>query len=174
MPRAIGVNKTNKLLISILFIELILLITVVINISIKIKALWIQLLPILFLVYKAIQQAQKLPDSIIVNKPIRHVPDLYYQAYAPAIILAVLIWYDLNWIILVPLHVVLFIPLYRFQPVISCLKRINFKLYYIWIKQIISWAVNYTIFFIFLMIGVNLKKRQQSALSYIKHKLNLR
>jgi len=174
MPRAIGVNNTNNLLISLLFIEFVLLIITVVIISKEIFLLWFLLLPILFLVYKAISQAQKLPDKIIVNKPIRHAPDLYYQVYAPAIILAVLIWYDFKWALLVPIHIALFIPLYRLHPFISWFKRINFKLYYIWTRQIISWVVNYTLFFMFILFGVNLKKRQLSALGYIKYKLNLK
>jgi 1,4-dihydroxy-2-naphthoate octaprenyltransferase len=174
MPRAIGVNNTNNLLISLLFIEFVLLIITVVIISKEIFLLWFLFLPILFLVYKAISQAQKLPDKIIVNKPIRHAPDLYYQVYAPAIILAVLIWYDFKWALLVPIHIALFIPLYRLHPFISWFKRINFKLYYIWTKQIISWVVNYTLFFMFILFGVNLKKRQLSALGYIKYKLNLK
>lgn len=174
MPRTIGVNNTNNLLIILLLIELVLLLTTVIVVSNEIISLWILLLPILFLVYKAISQAKKLPDNIIVNKPIRHAPDLYYQVYAPAIILAVLTWYNFKWALLVPIHIALFIPLYRLHPFISWFKRINFKLYYIWTKQIISWVVNYTLFFMFILIGVNLKKRQLSALGYIKYKLNLK
>ena len=174
MPRVIGVNKTNTLLITLLLIELALLLTTIVIIGNQIVPLWLLLLPILFLVNRAIKQVQKLPDNIIVNKPIRHAPDLYYQVYGPAIILAVLVWYDFKWVLLVPIHITLFIPLFRLHPLISWYKRINFKLYYIWTRQLISWVINYTIFFMFLLIGVNLKKRQLSALGYIKYKLNLK
>ena len=174
LPRAIGVQKTNTLLIYLLLIETILILLQIVIVASEILLLWLLLIPILFLIYKAFKQAQKLPNHIIVNKPIRHAPDLYYQVYAPALILGALVLYNFVWIVLVPIHIALFIPLFRLHPIISWFQRINFKRYYICVKQIISWGVNYTIFFMFILIGVNLKKRQLSALGYIKYKLNLK
>ncbi len=174
LPRAIGVQKTNTLLIYLLLIETILILLQIVIVASEILLLWLLLIPILFLIYKAFKQAQKLPNHIIVNKPIRHAPDLYYQVYAPALVLGALVLYNFVWVVLVPIHIALFIPLFRLHPIISWFQRINFKRYYICVKQIISWGVNYAIFFMFILIGVNLKKRQLSALGYIKYKLNLK
>lgn len=174
LPRAIGVNKTNTLLITLLTVELVLIVSKICIVAKQITALWLLLIPIIFLVYRAHKQAHQLPDNIIVNKPIRHATDLYYQVYAPALILGILVLSNFMWVILVPIHIALFIPLFRLHPIISWFQRINYKRYYIWVRQIISWIVNYSLFFMFILIGVNLKKRQLSALGYIKQKLNLR
>ena len=91
LPRAIGVQKTNTLLIYLLLIETILILLQIVIVASEILLLWLLLIPILFLIYKAFKQAQKLPNHIIVNKPIRHAPDLYYQVYAPALILGALV-----------------------------------------------------------------------------------
>lgn len=174
LPRAIGVYKTNTLIIILLVIEFCLILAKIFIIASNIAYFWLLLIPIMYLVYRANKQRQKLKDNIIVNKPIRHVPDLYYQVYAPALILGILVLHQFIWILLVPIHIALFIPVYRLHPIISWFQRINFKRYYIWLKQMVSWIVNYTIFFMFILIGVNLKKRKLSALGYIKYKLNLK
>lgn len=174
LPRAIGVKKTNTLIIILLLVELILIVSKISIAATQITALWLLLIPIIFLLHKAIKQVQQLPNNIIVNKPIRHAPDLYYQVYAPALILGVLVLNNFMWLLLVPIHIALFIPLFRLHPIISWYQRINFKRYYIFVRQILSWIVNYTLFFMFILIGVNLKKRQLSALGYIKQKLNLK
>ncbi len=181
LPRIIGVLKTNALLKFLLYSELFLCTYVILLVAIKQKILYLLFIGVLYLVYKAIIQSKNLKDNIIVNRPIRHIPDLYYQVYAPAIILFALVLHNLNWLILLPVHIALFIPFFRLQPIISWLQRISFKLYniskllyYIVIRQLLSRIVNYTIFFLFLLIGVNLKIRKISALGYFKIKLHIK
>ena len=181
LPRIIGVLKTNALLKFLLYSELFLCTYVILLVAIKQKILYLLFIGVLYLVYKAIIQSKNPKDNIIVNRPIRHIPDLYYQVYAPAIILFALVLHNLNWLILLPVHIALFVPFFRLQPIISLLQRISFKLYniskllyYIVIRQLLSRIVNYTIFFLFLLIGVNLKTRKTSALGYFKMKLNIK
>jgi 4-hydroxybenzoate polyprenyltransferase len=174
LPRAIGVYKTNTLIITLLILEFCLILTKIFIVTFDNIYLSILLIPLVFLTYRAIKQSQTQTDNIIVNKPLRHSTDLYYQVYAPALILGVLVLQQFIWIILVPVHIALFVPLFRLHPIISWFQRINFRYYYIWVKQILSWIINYSIFFIFMLIGVNLKKRKLSALGYIKQKLNLK
>ncbi len=183
LPRIIGVRKTNTLLKIILYSELFISTIVIILVTLKQSILCLLFIIVLYLIYKAIKQTRNLKDEIIVNRPIRHIPDLYYQVFAPVIILFALILNNINWFFLFPIHIALFVPFFRLQPIISWLHRISFKiyyiltllkLYYIMIRQLLSWIVNYTIFFLFLLIGVNLKNRKTSALGYIKTKLKIK
>ncbi len=178
LPRIIGVRKTNALLKISLYSELFLCTYVILLVAEKQKTLLLLFIVVFYLIYKLIKQSRNLKDNIIVNRPIRHIPDLYYQVYAPAIILFALVLNNINWIFLLPIHIALFVPFFRLQPIISWLYIISFKLYniskllyYIVIRQLLSWIVNYTIFFLFLLIGVNLKIRKTSALGYFKTKL---
>ncbi|MCF8429590.1 MAG: UbiA family prenyltransferase [Bacteroidia bacterium] len=174
LPRIIGVRKTNALLKFLLYSELFLCTYVILLVALKQKILYLLFFVVFYLIYKAIKQSRNLKDNIIVNRSIRHIPDLYYQVYAPAIILFTLVFYNVNWLILLPIHIALFVPLFRFHPIVSWFQRINFKLFYIWLRQLLSWIVNYTIFFFFLLIGVNLKIRKISALGYLKIKLHIK
>ena len=173
LPRMLGVKATNNLLKFLVCAEALVGIFVIYLVGLQEAWLWLLCTAVLYLLYKAYMQAQALPDDIIVNRPIRHIPDLYYQVYAPAIILLVLVIKNPIWLLIAPIHIALFVPMFRLHPIISWFQRINFRLYYIWIRQLTSWIVNYTIFFLFLLIGVNLKNRQISALGYLKKKLNL-
>lgn len=174
LPRILGVKSTNNLLKFLLYTETAIGLFVIYLIGLQDAWLRLLFLAVLYLIYKAILQKRTLHDDIIVNRPIRHIPDLYYQVYAPAIILLVLVIQNPIWILIAPIHIALFVPLFRLHPIISWFQRINFRLYYIWIRQLISWIVNYTIFFLFLLIGVNLKSRQTSALGFLKKKLHFK
>ena len=173
LPRMLGVKATNNLLKFLLCAEALVSFFVIYLVGLQEAWLWLLCIAVLYLLYKAYRQAQALHDDIIVNRPIRHVPDLYYQVYAPAIILLVLVIKNPIWLLIAPIHIALFVPLFRLHPIISWFQRINFRLYYIWIRKLTSCVVNYTIFFLFLLIGVNLKNRQTSAWGYLKKKLHL-
>ncbi len=102
------------------------------------------------------------------------LPNTLYQFYLPLITLINLVicvhWY---WIVWLPIHLTLLIPLFRYHPIISWWQRqkIVFHRFKINIRQIASWVINYSLYFLFLLIGVNLKKRKLSAKGYIKTKL---
>ena len=174
LPRILGVNGTNNLLKFLLVTELGISIGVIYILGQEQPWLWLLIVAVFYLIYRAYIQVRTMYDNIIVNRPIRHLPDLYYQVFAPAIILLALVVQDYYWLLIVPVHVVLFVPAFRLHPIISWFQRINFRLYYIWLRQLISWIVNYTIFFLFLLVGVNLKSRQTSAMGFVKKKLHLK
>lgn len=168
LPVKIGEQRTSGLIRSLICCEL-LAVLVMIFAAIKIdQKLVILFLPVLYLVYTGYRIYRK-PEGNAIKK-FRHIPDLFYQFYTPALALVALVSENHKWLVIVPFHLVLFIPFFRFHPLISFVQRINFKLYYIWLRQLMSWVVNYTIFFLFLLIGVNLKKRNISAIDYLKGK----
>jgi 1,4-dihydroxy-2-naphthoate octaprenyltransferase len=107
------------------------------------------------------------------SKELILLPNHFYQYYLPIINLLNLIiainWY---WIIWMPIHLILLIPVFRYYPILSWWRRqeIAFHRFHIYLKQLISWIVNYSLFLLFLLIGVDLKKRKISAMGYIKNK----
>ncbi len=171
LPRVLGVKKTNNLLWLFLIAESIISLVFIALASMQYKILLVLVAPYVYIVYRAYSSRKSLSNHLIVNQKTRHLPDAFYQFYAPLCILFALIVKHHNWAILVPMHFFLFIPRFKFHPIKSWFQRINFKLFFIGVKQLASWVVNYTIFFLFLIVGVNLRKEKTSAIKYLKKKL---
>ena len=172
LPNRLGAARTNKLIKMLMFAELVFACSVIFTLS-QYNVLFLVLyLPVLYLVYRSVRTKKKQEDTILAAQQNHHLPDLFYQFYAPAFILLILISVDGRWGILIPFHLVLFIPFFRFHPVLSWWQRINFRLYFIALRYVLSWMVNYTIFFVFLLAGVNLKKRNTSAIAYLKDRFS--
>lgn len=108
----------------------------------------------------------------IFTTPFSQLPNTLYQFYFPIFILLTLILHDIKWAFWLPFHLTFLIPYAKYKPITSWWQRINFRKGYIAVKQVLSWFVNYAIFIFFLMLGVNLRKKNMSAKSFIKTKIN--
>ena len=176
LPRHIGVKKTDSLLKICLLLEAIILFVFIMLIGQNYTGFYLLLFPFAYKLYKGFSQYLILKNKYIVTNFIRHIPDAYFQYYFPISILLLLIISNIRWAILLPIHLILFVPNFRFQPLISLWHRIHFRLYfnyiyYSYIRKIISWIINYSIFFLFLLFKVDLKKRNISAINYLKQKI---
>lgn len=172
LPRVLGVHKSNTMLKVCIFLELILVAIVYARLAFFFAPFVVLFLPFIFLLTRLAKQWKKVNKGMIVFNPVRHIPDLLFQHYQPLFLLIPLLFFDWHWWGIVPVHLLLFIPLFRYHPIISWFKRINWKKYAIFIRQLLSWVVNYTIFYCFLLVGVNLRKRNQSAFSFLKQKFS--
>lgn len=176
LPRHIGVKKTDSLLKICLLLEAIILFVFIMLIGQNYTGFYLLLIPFAYKLYKGFYQYFILKNKNIVTNFIRHIPDAYFQYYFPISILLLLIISNFRWAILLPIHLILFVPNFRFQPLISLWHRIHFRLYfnyiyYGYIRKTISWIINYSIYFLFLLFKVDLKKRNISAINYLKQKI---
>jgi len=176
LPRHIGVKKTDSLLKICLLLEAIILFVFIMLIGQNYTGFYLLLIPFAYKLYKGLSQYFILKNKNIVTNFIRHIPDAYFQYYFPISILLLLIISNFRWAILLPIHLILFVPNFRFQPLISLWHRIHFRLYfnyiyYGYIRKTISWIINYSIYFLFLLFKVDLKKRNISAINYLKQKI---
>jgi hypothetical protein len=176
LPRHIGVKKTDSLLKICLLLEAIILFVFIMLIGQNYTGFYLLLIPFAYKLYKGFSQYFILKNKNIVTNFIRHIPDAYFQYYFPISILLLLIISNFRWAILLPIHLILFVPNFRFQPLISLWHRIHFRLYfnyiyYSYIRKTISWIINYSIYFLFLLFKVDLKKRNISAINYLKQKI---
>jgi len=176
LPRHIGVKKTDSLLKICLLLEAIILFVFIMLIGQNYTGFYLLLIPFAYKLYKGFSQYFILKNKNIVTNFIRHIPDAYFQYYFPISILLLLIISNFRWAILLPIHLILFVPNFRFQPLISLWHRIHFRLYfnyiyYGYIRKTISWIINYSIYFLFLLFKVDLKKRNISAINYLKQKI---
>jgi 4-hydroxybenzoate polyprenyltransferase len=181
LPRHIGIKRTDILLKICLILEAILLFIFILLIGHKQNITYLLIFPFGYIVYKGLNQYFTLKNKIIITDSIRHLPDNFFQYFFPISILVLLIFYNSFWIVFLPIHLFLFVPFFRYQPIISLWNRIHFKHYYYYIyhhyiqyvRMVLSWILNYSIYFLFLIIGVDLKKRNISAITYIKQKIKL-
>jgi len=166
LPRILGVVKTDKLMKTLIGVELILLIVwllILININYQFAIL---VLPFMYLFYEGIKKYNNLEDGLIVNNEIRHTTDPFYQFWFPLITLIILMSQNLNWLFLLPIHTLLFIS----SDILREFYDLLIRIWADYTRPVLSFIVNYTIFFVFLIFTVNLIKENKSALGYLKYR----
>jgi len=165
LPILIGIPATIRLLVRLAYCEyLIIFLLLFLSIMFPIGSIWLSfgigigLTTQFFFLYK------------VKNWRAMHFikqPNAFYQFYFPFLSLINLIFINYRWAFWLPFHLVFLIPHHRYQPLLDWWHRINFKKLFIAIKQLLSWGINYPIFFFFLICGVNLKKRKLSAIEFL-------
>jgi 1,4-dihydroxy-2-naphthoate octaprenyltransferase len=164
LPRLLGVQNTNLLLWCFLIAELLLLIVFCILLIRVHIGFMLLLLPYFFVVYKTYSLAPD--DKVIVFHPVRQSPDIFYQLWFPIISLCILVSSDFYFVVILPLHAFLFIDPQYFE-------KLKDYLVLIWadyIRYVISFLINYVIHGLFLLVGINLKKENLSAIEYLKRR----
>jgi 4-hydroxybenzoate polyprenyltransferase len=164
LPRIMGVSKTNLLIKMLLILEFLIL-SFVIILLVDIKFVFIALFfPLFYILFKGITGYLKLEDGLIVNNEIRHATDSFYQMWIPLIALMVIVYIDVRWIFLVPIHTFLFFSKVDFIQIYDKIMHV----WYDYIRVVLSFIINYFIYCIFLIFWVDLKKENKSALQYLK------
>jgi 4-hydroxybenzoate polyprenyltransferase len=177
-PMILGVVKTNSLLKTLILLEF----TAIVFLSIyliQINFLFLSLfLVLIFYAFQVFSFYKQTNDKIIVNRPIRHLTDTFYQIWFPLITLITLISIDLKWIIVLPIHLFLLVDLkdtkFFYSLIISYMIRYFYfflnSFWHLGLKVVISFITNNIIYFSFKIFGVDLKKEKISALAYLKSK----
>jgi 4-hydroxybenzoate polyprenyltransferase len=157
LPDFLGLQTSNQVLVALLFIEgaLLLYFSVQAIYSGKWPFLLLLILCWIWLSRRNLLFKKPIVNQKIVYHPIRHLFDPLYQLLFPLLILILLLNASLYWLPLFILHLILFVPFSFVQHLVNK-SRI-----------FLSILVNYGIWLSFLIIGVDLKKRQQSALGFL-------
>ena len=178
LPQKIGVKKTSILITILLFYEVIIF---VLFSCLSIFNNWLFVFWILFYLLFIFIKFYKLNFNIRINyiaiEPIRHLTDKTYQIAFPFFNLIILIIWDWRWTLLLPIHILILTPVYVLKPILFFLKWLHVKLrliFFVYIKntlrKFLSMCINYPIYYLFLIAGVNLKKENMSAIEYFKKK----
>jgi 4-hydroxybenzoate polyprenyltransferase len=107
----------------------------------------------------------------------RHFPNVFYEKWMPILLLLLLSFLDARFLMVLLIHSLLFNLDYwdiAFQKIKGVYLSIPFMgiffSIYLPLRMFLSWVINQTIFFFFLLFGVNLKKENCSAMQYLKRK----
>ena len=178
LPQKIGVKKTSILITVLLFYEAIFF---VLFSYLSICNNWLFVFWILFYLMFIFIKLYQLNFNIRINyvavEPIRHLTDKAYQIAFPFFNLIILIIWDWGWLILLPIHILILTPVSVLKPILFFVKWLQVKLrliFFVYIKntlrKCLSMSINYPIYYLFLIAGVNLKKENMSAIEYFKKK----
>lgn len=153
LPQKLGLPNTNILLMVLLCTEIVFMLIAGVLIA-RIKPVF-YVWPIFYAVYIVVRFAQiQKAEAPLRFKQLRHITDMAYQVWFPLLMLLISLKTDWRWSFLIPLHLALLIP--------SSYLR-NFANH-------VGVPVNYTIYYLFLLFGVNLKTEKSSAFGYIRRR----
>lgn len=172
LPRRLGVVATNNYLITSIYLEFLLSAILCCLLSSYNLLFLVGVGMVALQLYTFTQKQYVLKNGILVNKPTRHAPDKLFQLLFPLLFLVNLLFYNPLWLILLLFHLTIFIPINTYKPIKSWAVRVKIGLHKlrIQLKHLLSLVINYSIYFVFLLFGVNLIKEKKSAWHYIKTK----
>ena len=160
LPQLLGPDLSNKFLHWLVLFELLLLSLTLIWFSINSWQISLFIAALILFVYQHKSSLKQLLifDGFFALKKLRQRADVYYQKFFPVASLVLLICVDPYWLVIAPMHWALFINL-------------NLKnRYHTYVRPVLSSMINYFIYYMFLLFGVNLKERQISAINFLKSK----
>jgi len=169
LPMRLGVKSSYVFLKLLYFLELVL----ILSFSVELIFIDKRYMPCLLLaiIYLGYVQADLLKifkgATYFALLPIRHVLDLLYQLWFPLLQLSILVWIDWRWVIIVPFHLLFFV---NRDFIVTFYGRTIDYLWHRSLRHLLSAVLNYPIFLLFKMFGVDLIKENKSALSYLKNK----
>lgn len=160
LPQLLGPDLSNKFLHWLVLFELLLLSLTLIWFSINSWQIGLFIAALILFIYQHKSSLKQLLifDGFFALKKVRQRTDVYYQKFFPVASLVLLICVDPYWLVIAPMHWALFINL-------------NLKnRYHTYVRPVLSSMINYFIYYMFLLFGVNLKERQISAINFLKSK----
>lgn len=173
LPQVLGIEKTKALFTTLFIFELCLLVGSTLSfVQIQlVYGVWtLAILVYLWYIREALKSIL-LGSPYVLLQPFRLSLDLFYQLWFPILHLFLLFFVDWKWIILLPLHSFLLVKKDYLVVIWGQGKH------YLWHKSVrpaISFAVNSTIYILFRLLGINLKKEDKSAAAIIKEKIGLK
>jgi len=160
LPQLLGPDLSNKFLHWLVLFELLLMSLTLIWFSINVWQISLFIAALILFIYQHKSSLKQLLvfDGFFALKKVRQSTDVYYQKFFPVASLVLLICVDPYWLVIAPMHWALFVNL-------------NLKnRYHTYVRPVLSSMINYSIYYMFLLFGVNLKERQVSAINFLKSK----
>lgn len=171
LPRLIGVDSTNRIILLCLCLEIILALIGSAFMLLYSQWFYLWLAVVLFsITFSWMKLRAGTSFRYLSISDIRHLPDWIYQIYFALFSLLLLLTTDVNWALIVPLHALLLVPAFIFRLLVGYTKMgfywIKFKIQQ-WVLYPLSLLVNYSIYYFFKLLGIDLKARNQSALQVL-------
>lgn len=166
LPDLIGPNGTSKLLVTLLVTETLSFSIFSFMLAIQVPMAWS--LFAAHLLYCALRFPRMSSRRFLPIASPRHATDQFYQIGFPMLALVLLITVSPVWALLMPFHLILLVPAHIISRSVHVIRFGADRVYYVAIRGPVSAAVNHTIYYGFLLLGVNLKKRRQSAAQYLR------
>jgi 4-hydroxybenzoate polyprenyltransferase len=169
LPLTIGPRLTSLLLACLMFAEILSFLMFAFMFS-WIMPWWAASIVVSYAVYLAFltQSKKGLLLAFLPLAPQRHATDQFYQIIFPMLMLVLVAFSNPWWAILIPLHIGVLVPLHVQQQIWHNARNAANRLYYMGIRKPMNATVNYSIYYGFLIVGVNLKKENSSAAQYLK------
>ncbi len=167
LPQRLGINKSNAFLKTIVILELVLLLTSAIELALhqNLHLAWVLGILIYLFYYRTQIKLIIQSKNIISSLQLTNFLNQLYQVWLPLYALLILTISDWRWICIVPIHLLLFI---KRKYLSDTYFKANQLIWHQSLKPLASILINYPIYIMFRLIGVNLKKENKSALQYIK------
>ncbi len=157
LPRKLGIGRTDLLLRGLILSEFfaisLFLIFMAININLY---LIISLIFVFYRAYYLFVKRKEMLSNFIVFFEIREGFNSIYQIWLPLIFITFLAFNSIYWILIYPIHLLLFADRIMISKIVSG------------IKTVVSVTINYSIYYLFRIFRVNLKNEEKDAVTYIK------
>lgn len=177
LPMVLGVERVSFIIKMLLVQEIVFLSAALWVIGVAMPnyflVFFIYILSVGFFVW---QYRFRFLSNYFAIEPVRHITDGVNQYILPFCWLVLLGIYKIAYLVLIPFHLIFFIPINYWQAIFNSvvsvytlIRSLLLSLYWI-IFRIASLVVNYSIYFFMRILGVDLIKDQTSLLEYIKRK----
>lgn len=168
MPRKLGQRRTRRVFYGLLVLEVMLFVLLCGELG-QIIGPFFYLMAASYIAYTAFHVLHARAISVGNQQWIFHFSlNPFYQIYMPLICLLFLSYRDIRWSAVLLGHMAVLVPWYVYEYYFIRVRHIA-RWMMLWAWRITSYAVNYLIYYLFLLIfGVDLKKEQLSALDYLR------
>jgi 4-hydroxybenzoate polyprenyltransferase len=179
LPQVIGAKGTATALFILLLLESSSFVGFGMMVSSRNSSLF--LLPIIFLLFCIIRTfsvKEVLSLRFLPMEKTRHLTDPFYQVYFPTIILVELLLQDEKWLLLVAVHITMLVPVpllqQGFQKAAALIPMLRTAAWVaiVWVRHAVSCGVNYPIYWLFRLFGIDLIREEKSAARFIRSKFS--
>lgn len=175
LPQLIGTKGVAIALITLIVFEIVAFL--LFGLLLADDHIWMSLLPSMFAIFcvgRVFLLRKKLSLRFIPLEPTRHLTDPFHQLIFPVIFLAALAITDVRWLMLLPFHAALLTPAHVFSEIFARSREAWW-----WAdrqrpvaRAAISASVNYPIYWLFRLFGVDLVREGKSATGFIRSKFS--
>lgn len=167
LPQYLGVKRTQGLLKILIILEITMVLAAVLELAHHQKFFFLWLAIVIIYLGNSLKDLREILNNQAYFDllPVRHFLDLLYILWFPLCQLLLILFIDWKWIVLLPIHLFLLVDQ-------GHLIRFTKFLWHDSTKPFLSAMVNYPIYYLFRLFGVDLRQENKSALEYVKNKFS--
>jgi len=177
LPRVLGPSATSWAVLVLLLVEVMLFTLFLSTMVMRSDRSLAVVLPLLYLGHVGVglwKGRAGLSMRFLSIIPQRHLTDQFYQSSFPLAVLALLVFQHPLWCGIVPLHLLLLVSREKLGQWRTVTLQMAVSMYYGVFRRTLNASINYSIYMLFLLFGVNLKVEKTSALGYLRGRFGRR